>query len=80
MRVVASVNPTRWEAHNTMKNTIVVILILVGAAIASERTQYIYKLSRLSATEVGISCTNGGDPTGNKIGDTLIISCGKGGR
>lgn len=32
---------------------------------------------RLSSGEIGITCANGGDPTGQKIGDTLIISCGK---
>jgi len=46
-------------------------------AQATAKTKYIYKLSRLSESEVGISCQNGGDPTGTKVGDTLIISCGK---
>lgn len=54
---------------------VLAILILAGIAIAAEQ-KAIYKLTRLSPTEVGIYCTNGGDPTGKKIGNTLIISCG----
>lgn len=60
-----------------MRNTIVVVLLLVTGAFAAERMQTLYKLTRLSPTEVGIFCENGADPTGNKVGNTLIISCGK---
>jgi hypothetical protein len=50
---------------------------MVSTAYAAEKMTTVYKLTRLSPTEIGIYCTNGGDPTGNKIGDTLVISCGK---
>lgn len=52
--------------------------ILCVAATAAERVKLepIYKVSRLSNTEVGISCMNGADPTGKKIGNTVIMSCG----
>lgn len=59
-----------------MYKTVAVALIFASIAIAAEQ-KAIYKLTRLSPTEVGIYCTNGGDPTGNKVGNTLIISCGK---
>lgn len=60
-----------------MRNTIIALLVLVSCAFATERMQTLYKLTHLSPTEVGIFCTNGADPTGNKVGNTLIISCGK---
>lgn len=37
----------------------------------------VYKVSRMSLTEVGITCLNGADPTGQKFGNVLVISCGK---
>jgi hypothetical protein len=49
----------------------------LGAWADCVKPKAIYKVSRLSLTDVGISCTNGADPTGLKAGDTLIISCGK---
>ena len=48
---------------------------IVGADCAKPKP--IYKVTKLGLSEVGISCTNGADPTGQKIGDTLIISCGQ---
>jgi hypothetical protein len=51
---------------------------IMGAQVVEcPRPKPIYKVTKLSLTEVGISCNNGGDPTGRKIGDTLIISCGR---
>jgi hypothetical protein len=63
-----------------MRKTLLVASLLAVFAIgayAQAKTKYIYKLSRLSESEVGISCQNGGEPAGTKVGDTLIISCGK---
>jgi len=63
-----------------MRKTLFVASLLAVFALgayAKDKVEYIYKLSRLSEREVGISCLNGGDPTGTKVGDTLIISCGK---
>lgn len=55
--------------------TLVTILaVLALAAVAATKT--ICQVKRLSTSEVGISCANGADPTGTKIGDTVIISCG----
>ena len=55
----------------------ITLLLMIGsAAIASERAKNVYKTTHLSTTQVGISCQNGADPTGRKIGDLLIISCG----
>ena len=61
-----------------MKTALALILLSL-AAVASNtpREPSMYKVTRLSPTELGIHCLNGGDPTGKKIGDTLIISCGR---
>lgn len=56
---------------------IIVAACLVSVMYGAERIKAMYKITRLSTTEVGISCTNGADPTGTKFGDTTIISCGK---
>lgn len=62
------------------KITIAVILYAVLAVIANAaqtRAKTVYKLFHLNETEVGIVCRNGADPTGTKVGDMVIISCGK---
>lgn len=56
--------------------TIAAILILAAFALGTE-SKWVLNYKRLSTREIGISCNNGGDPTGTKVGDTLIISCGK---
>lgn len=48
-------------------------LSVMGYAIARQR---FIKSTYVSDGAVAISCSNGGDPTGQKIGDMLIISCG----
>ena len=58
------------------KRVVLAILILSALAVGAEQ-KYVLSAKRLSTTEEAISCNNGGDPTGTKIGDTLIISCGK---
>ena len=64
-----------------MKRTlfVCVLLCLATASMRGERQkiEYQYKLTKLSAVELGITCLNGGDPTGVKVGQTLIISCGR---
>jgi len=55
---------------------IITLLILMGLALGTE-SKYVLNYKRLSTREIGISCANGGDPAGTKVGDTLIISCGK---
>ena len=61
-----------------MKKAIAVfVLMAAGSLVASERPKSIIHVSHLTPTEVGITCANNGDPTGNKIGDVLVISCGK---
>lgn len=63
-----------------MKTKIAFALLLCLLAIdatAQDRPKALYKVSRLSLTDVGISCTNGGAPAASKYGDTLIITCGR---
>ena len=53
-----------------------VAALFAGMAFAAERHSII-KVTHMSTTEVGIACLNGADPTGTKIGDTVIMSCGR---
>jgi len=55
----------------------VAMVLLCIAAYGAERAKSLYKISHLSPTELSVYCLNGGDPTGQKLGDLLIISCGK---
>ena len=56
-----------------------VVLLAIGIAIEPTQAESKYVLSskRLSSTEVALSCSNGADPTGQKVGQTVIISCGR---
>jgi len=63
-----------------IKIAVCLIPVLAGLLFAltlEGATKANYKVTRLSSNEVGISCLNGADPTGRKIGDTLILSCGR---
>lgn len=60
-----------------MTKIIIAVLLLCGLCIATERQKALYKVTRLTTTQVGISCLNGADPTGRKIGDMVIMSCGE---
>jgi hypothetical protein len=51
------------------------IALLVSVA-AADKPKNVYKTFHFTTTEVGITCLNGADPTGRKMGDILIISCG----
>lgn len=60
------------------KCMVVAVLLLTTALVADEsKPKPHYKVTRFSPTEVAIACLDGGDPTGQKFGNTLIISCGK---
>jgi len=59
-----------------MKLQIAIVLLLTGIAYAAGSIKSICHVTHLGATDVGITCTNGADPTGHKYGDVLIISCG----
>jgi hypothetical protein len=59
----------------------VALTVLVVAMLAKATTaKALYKVSRLSISEVAVSCENGADPTTypklNGL-DALIISCGR---
>lgn len=53
------------------------LCLLTIAVNAAEKTKYILNYKRLSTGSIAISCANGGDPTGVKVGEHLIIDCGK---
>jgi hypothetical protein len=57
--------------------TLAILALILASAIAGAESKYILGVKRLSTSEIGISCANGGDPTGQTVGGTLIISCGK---
>ena len=59
-----------------MKRIIVAGLILTGICFAVEPSKFIIRVARVSSTEAAISCNNGAEPTGTKVGNTVIISCG----
>lgn len=60
-----------------MRNKIAMVglLILAVTSVSANSGKVIYRVIKLSNTQVGISCTNGGDPTFRKVGDVLIIAC-----
>jgi hypothetical protein len=61
-----------------MKHIVAVMILFCAMCdAAADRPKPIYKITRLTTTQVGISCLNGADPTGRKIGDMVIMSCGK---
>lgn len=60
-----------------MRKLGIAVLLLAGISYAGERMTTIYKLTRMSPSEVSIFCTTGGDPTGIKVGNSLVISCGR---
>lgn len=74
--IASQLDSTESEAMRA-KVAAAAVLILVAAAVAADKPKALYKVTRLSVSEVGISCLNGGDPAGKKIGDTVIMSCGK---
>lgn len=53
------------------------VVSLIPSGAQSERPKVVCKSTRLGPMAVAIVCLNGADPTGHKLGDTLIISCGK---
>jgi hypothetical protein len=53
------------------------VVSLIPSGAQSERPKNICKATHLGIYTVAISCTNGSDPTGRKLGETLLISCGK---
>jgi hypothetical protein len=61
----------------TKKLCIVLAGMILLVTLAWGEGKYVLASKRLSSTEVAVSCANGADPTGQKIGNTLIISCGK---
>ena len=52
-------------------------VVFVGSLAAQRAEKYICKSTHLGVNAVAITCLNGADPTGTKVGNTLIISCGK---
>ncbi len=56
--------------------TLAAILILAAFALGTE-SKWVLNYKRLSTRQVAITCANGGDPTGTKVGDVLVIDCGR---
>lgn len=56
---------------------IMALLLLLVAGVGAE-SKYVAKASHLGSYSIAVSCTNGADPTvAGKVGDALIVSCGK---
>jgi hypothetical protein len=60
-----------------MKTLTLTLAVLLFASALLAESKYILNAKRLSSTEEAISCSNGADPTGVKVGNTLVISCGR---
>lgn len=59
------------------RQLLLLMVVLAGSLNASDRPKAEYKVLRIDTTQVGISCQNGADPTGYKVGHLLVISCGR---
>ena len=59
-----------------MKTVITLLLLSAAFALGSE-SKWVLNYKRLSTRAIAISCVGGGDPTGIKHDDILIIDCGK---
>lgn len=53
------------------------LALVLGVVAADARVDYILNTKRIDTGKVAITCANGGDPTGIKVGSVLIIDCGK---
>ena len=63
-----------------MKRIIVgfwIAMLMVAAIAGASESKWLLNYKRLSTSEIGISCANGGDPKGTQVGGTLVISCGR---
>jgi hypothetical protein len=59
---------------------LVLVLGMVAlAAMGQSRPKADYKVSKLSLSQVGVSCVSGAEPKADKLGDILIITCPEGG-
>ena len=59
-----------------MKTKILVVAVLLTAAVcAAERAKSAFRVSRLSQTMVGVSCTNGEMPDVTQINDLIVLGC-----
>ena len=56
---------------------VVLIVLSIVCSVVMHANPTVYKITPQNRYEVGISCNNGADPTGTKIGDMVVISCGK---
>lgn len=62
-------------------NKLTLALLLLQFAVATGgKPKSVIHVVHLSPTSVGITCENGADPTGTKVGETVIVSCAFGGR
>lgn len=55
---------------------LVAALVLLLASAGRAASKYITRVSHLSERMVSVSCTDGSQPTTQKAGDVLLISCG----
>lgn len=62
-----------------MKTRITLLSLLLSMAVLAfaDHVDYICESKHIGTSAVAVSCKNGADPTGTKIGTILLISCGK---
>ena len=55
----------------------IIAFSLLFVTVASAKVDYILNSKRIDTGKIAITCSNGGDATGTKVGSVLIIDCGK---
>lgn len=60
-----------------MKKAILAGLVLATAVYANDKPKNVYKVTKLTTSEVILTCQNGADPTfKNLTGNAVMLSCG----
>lgn len=55
---------------------LICVTVLDLAAVAyGAASRYIVHVSRIGNAAVAVSCMNGADPTGTKVGEAVIMTC-----
>lgn len=49
-------------------------LVLIGG-VGAQKAKTLFKVTKVSLSQVAVSCTNGADPTIRRIGDMLVVAC-----
>lgn len=67
-----------WARREGVRIAALFVLSLSFFALGAhaDKPKNLYKIMHISQSQVGVVCQNGADPTGVKMGELLVISCG----